>query len=87
MGESNGVDTMLNPHELSIEELKERMGNLRHLQNELIELIYYISTVNDLCLSLSIECRHSAVIEYARIESDVNDALVEIENRLMGMAE
>tara|TARA_R100001224_G_C3972745_1_gene133072 strand:+ start:66 stop:320 length:255 start_codon:yes stop_codon:yes gene_type:complete len=84
MGESNGVDTMLN---MSIEELKERMGNLRHLQNELMELNHYISAVKDLCVRLSIECRHSAVIEYGRIECDVNDALVEIENRLMGMAE
>ena len=67
---------------MSIDELKERMDNLRHLQNALIELNFHIETVEDLCGRLSIEGSHHAPIEYGRTESAVDDVLQEIEDRL-----
>jgi hypothetical protein len=73
---------MLNPHDLSIDEMKERMGNLLHLQNALMELNHYIETVEDLCVNLSIDGSHHAPIEYGHTESAVNDVLQEIKDRL-----
>jgi len=73
---------MLNPNDLSIDEMKERMGNLLHLQNSLMELNHYIETVEDLCANLSIDGSHHAPIEYGYTESEVNDELQEIKDIL-----
>lgn len=70
---------------MSIDELKERIENLRHLQSALIDLNYQIEVVEDLCRSISIEGSHHAPIEYGRTEIEVYDELTTIEDRLSGL--
>ena len=67
---------------MSIDELKERIEALQHLQSALIGLNCQIEEVEYLCKSISIEGSHHAPIEYYRTECAVNEALHGIKDTL-----
>ncbi len=67
---------------MSIDELKERIEALQHLQSALIGLNCQIEEVEHLCKSISIEGSHHAPIEYYRTECAVNEALHGIKDTL-----
>lgn len=67
---------------MSIDELKQKIEDLRQLQDAITDLNHHIETVEDLCSLLGIEGSHHAPIEYGRTECAVCDVLSAIENKL-----
>ena len=67
---------------MSIDELKQKIQDLRDLQDAITDLNHHMETVEDLCAVVRIEGSHHASIEYGRAECAVADMLQEIENKL-----
>lgn len=67
---------------MSIDDLKQRIHDLRQLQNAIMDMNYHIATVEDLCGQVGIEGSHHADIEYGRTEIAVDEALQTIKYKL-----
>tara|TARA_R110001592_G_scaffold89703_6_gene263669 strand:- start:1696 stop:1920 length:225 start_codon:yes stop_codon:yes gene_type:complete len=67
---------------MSIDDLKQRIHDLRQLQEAIMDMNYHIETVEDLCGQVGIEGSHHADIEYGRTEIAVDEALHTLEDKL-----